>query len=332
MRSSRSCECRRCPVHQQCGQTLARPYPQCGTVNAPDARYCRQCGTRLAADSTPTSPTALAPASARPPARAYAAGLRPTIGIDFAIRVGLNTGPVVVSQVGTPEAFEHTAMGDAANLAARLQATAQPMQILTTEATWRQIAWAFECRDLGPMDIRGKTEPVRVVEVRSARPRLHKARGLSGLTSPLVGRDAELAALLRVSQAVRAGLGRAVVISGEAGLGKSRLIEEWRHQSELQSEASRLHWVTGQCLSYGSEVAFHLVTDLLRAFLGLGADEERLEDALAQQLKSLLGSDEVEISAFLGHLPGLQNEKSAREGLLLSDPQALRRQYEAAFR
>jgi class 3 adenylate cyclase len=154
----------------------------------------------------------------------YAAEVRQQYGIDFAMRIGLNTGPVVVGEVGSNLVYEYTAMGDAINLAARLQSAARPMTVLIGENTYRFVAPLFECTDLGKINVKGIQEPVQVYEVKETKTIPGKLRGLAGIQTTMVGRQDELARLLQMTQIVQAGIGRVVIISGEAGLGKSRLI------------------------------------------------------------------------------------------------------------
>ncbi len=161
-------------------------------------------------------------------ARAFAEEARRDYGIEFAMRVGLNTGQVVVGEVGSDRKYEYTAMGDAVNLAARMQSAARPMTVLISEHTHRFIAPIFDCLDLGLIEVKGKSEPVRVYEVTGLKAEPGRLRGLAGLESPMVGRDGELAALLQLSAAAQAGLGRVAVVAGEPGLGKTRLIAEWK--------------------------------------------------------------------------------------------------------
>src|SRR3990172_1239098 len=158
------------------------------------------------------------------------------------MRVGLNTGMVVVGEVGSDLKFEYTAMGDAVNLAARMQSAARPMTGLISEHTHRFVAPILDCVDLGQIEVKGKSEPVRVYEVAGAKAEPGRVRGLAGLESPMVGRDAELSALLQLSAAVRAEIGRAAVVIGEPGLGKTRLIAEWKaaSTSNLQHPISNL--------------------------------------------------------------------------------------------
>jgi class 3 adenylate cyclase len=122
--------------------------------------------------------------------KTYAAEVRAQHGIDFAVRVGINTGPVVVGDVGNDLKYEYTAMGDAVNLAARMQSAARPMNVLISANTYRFIAPLFDAQDLGLIDVKGKSDPVRVYEVVGVKANPGKLRGLAGLGSPMVGRAA----------------------------------------------------------------------------------------------------------------------------------------------
>ncbi len=265
--------------------------------------------------------------------REYAEEVRRKHGIDFAMRIGLNTGPVVVGEVGSDLRYEYTAMGDAVNLAARMQSAARPMTVLISEHTYRFVAPAFECVDLGPIDVKGKAEPVRVYEVTAAKAAPGKLRGLAGLESPMVGRDAELQALLKTSAAVQAGLGRAVVIAGEAGLGKTRLLTEWKNAVGADGRPP-LQWAEGHCLSYGQGLAYHLLLDVLRSLIGApaAASEPETHAALKAHTDDLFGDEALDVYPYLGHLLSLQLEGAALERVKALDPQALHAQYLAAMR
>jgi predicted ATPase/class 3 adenylate cyclase len=181
-------------------------------------------------------------------------------GIVFQIRQGLNTGLVVVGSIGTDLRMDYTALGDTTNVAARLQQIAAPGRVAVSAATHRLIDGYFHTRALGDMALKGKAEPVPVWELvsrRAARTRL-EVEAERGLT-PFVGRDRELGLLADAFARARAGQGQIVFVAGEPGIGKSRLLLEFRRR--LGGDAT---WVEGHCMSFGRSIAFHPLIDLLK--------------------------------------------------------------------
>jgi class 3 adenylate cyclase/tetratricopeptide (TPR) repeat protein len=190
----------------------------------------------------------------------YAGELQGTRGMAFRVRLGLNTGLVVVGSIGDNLRMDYTAVGDTTNVAARLQAAADPGRIVMSEATHRLVGGYFYTRAFGELSLKGKAEPVRAWEVlsaRVARTRLD-VEADRGLT-PFVGRDRELRLLFECFEQAKAGHGQVVFIAGEPGIGKSRLLLEFRRR--LGDEAT---WSEGRAVSFGRSMAFHLLIDLLR--------------------------------------------------------------------
>src|SRR4029453_786510 len=152
-------------------------------------------------------------------------------GMPFQIALGLNTGTVVVGRIGDDLRMDYTAQGDTVNLAARMQQMAPPEAIWVAEATYRVASEAFEWQALGPMAVKGRTNPVEVYELRGrqavrSRFDLVARRGLTRF----VGRDPELQRLLTAWGQAQQGYGQMVSVLGEAGLGKSRLLYEFKQQ------------------------------------------------------------------------------------------------------
>jgi class 3 adenylate cyclase/tetratricopeptide (TPR) repeat protein len=195
-------------------------------------------------------------------------------GLRLQMRIGLHTGLVVVGKIGDDLRMDYTAVGDTTNLAARVQQLAQPGTVMISEATHKLVAGFFEMRDLGGHAVKGHTEPVRVYEVlrtRERRTRLEVAAE-HGLT-PRVGRDRELTTLLDLFQQAKAGQGQVVSITGEACIGKSRLVLECRRA--LAAAGETVTWLEGQCLSFGQAIPFLPVIDQLRTNFGIEeADRE----------------------------------------------------------
>jgi class 3 adenylate cyclase len=256
----------------------------------------------------------------------YAATLEPSVRDEFRIRVGINTGPVVAGRIGG-DAEEYTALGDAVNIAARLQTAAPPGSVLVTEATRRLIGPDAEFRDLGPIDVRGKSEPIRAYEVLAVGEHSGRARGIPGLTSTLVGRRAELEQLIELLRVVQAGKGRMAVVLGEPGIGKTRLL------SELRSEAATIGapWHEARCLSYGQAIPFHLVGELVRSLLGLTEESGSAEDIIAAT-RNLLDDEADSAGLFLAHLLSLPLGSLGTEEIERLDPEALESRYFLAVR
>jgi serine/threonine protein kinase/class 3 adenylate cyclase len=263
-------------------------------------------------------------------ARQFADELRCQQGVEFEIRLGLNTGPIVIGHGASQLKFEFTAVGDTVNLATRAQAAAPAMAVMVTEDTQRLIATVFDCAELTGLGVKGRTGEVRIAEVRQSRTELDRVHGLAGLQSRMVGREAELTALLQLSRAAQAGLGRVAVIIGEPGLGKTRLLTEWKKAAEEEN----LQWAEGHCLSYGQGLAYHLLQSLVRGLLGApaAAEETQTRAALLKLTEELLGEAALDVYSYLGHLLALKLEGEALERVRQLDPQALQNQYLMSLR
>ena len=202
------------------------------------------------------------------PQRAVAAGLEIVEGIsayrermkadrdlDLNVRVGINTGPVVVGEVGSDLRLEYTAMGDAVNVAARMEQTAEPGTVQITAETERLVAPYFEVASRGAVEVKGKAEPVQAYGVVARNARVGPT--FRGRVAPLVGREREMTELRRAVDEALDGRGQVVSLIAEAGLGKSRLIEEvqdhWdRYRPQTQDDVWHLTrmWQYWQCVSY----------------------------------------------------------------------------------
>jgi class 3 adenylate cyclase/tetratricopeptide (TPR) repeat protein len=185
----------------------------------------------------------------------YKEQMRAERGLDLDVRVGINTGPVMVGQVGSDLRLEYTAMGDAVNVAARMEQTAEPGTVQITAETHRLVEPFFDLDPRGGIEVKGKAEPVSAFRVLGRKAGVAEARSLRG--SPLVGRERETEQLRDAIEEVQSGRGRIVSLIGEAGLGKSRLVHEtlaeWdRRRPEDSREGNEIHrlWEAWQCVSY----------------------------------------------------------------------------------
>jgi serine phosphatase RsbU (regulator of sigma subunit)/class 3 adenylate cyclase len=268
-----------------------------------------------------------------------AANIRQEFEVDFGIRISLSTGPVTIGPVSKDLQFEYSALEGSLNLVTQLEATKRSMAILVSEETYRLVAPFFNFVDLGAMDVKGQPEAVHIYQVSGAKADSDRARGAvprlrGGLESPMVGRDSELQALLQLTEAVAAGLGRAALIVGESGLGKTRLIAEWKTGTAQTTHQSSLQWAEGHCLSYGQGMAYHLLRDLLRSLIGVSAtaSEPETRATLRSLSTQLFGDSALDVYPYLGHLLSLALEDEALERIQPLDPPALQAQYLAAFK
>ena len=244
--------------------------------------------------------------------------------IELKVRVGINTGPVVVGVVGTQAASEYTAMGDAVNVASRMQALARPGTVLVSGATHRFVAALVDSVDVGALDLKGKANAVQAYEVTGLREGA-TGRGLIGLHAPMVGREAQKQRLADLFTVAKAGQGRIGAILGEPGIGKSRLLAELRDEIERSDASTR--WVEGRCLSYGHTLPYHLVIDVVRSLIGVNASagEGEVREALERTLRDLLGEAWEETYAYLGHLLSIRLEPAMQARVSALDFETVKR-------
>jgi class 3 adenylate cyclase/tetratricopeptide (TPR) repeat protein len=188
-------------------------------------------------------------------------------GLNLRMRIGINTGPVVVGRIGDDLRMDYTAVGDTTNLAARMQQIARPGSVLVADAAHRLLGEYFETLDLGEVEVKGH-RPVRAWEIVRARGRRARldVTDERGLT-PLVGREREVQTLLELYAEVKAGRGQVVHVVGEAGIGKSRLTLEFRRALARANES--VTWLEGRCISFGQNIPFLPVIDQLRENFGV---------------------------------------------------------------
>jgi len=202
------------------------------------------------------------------------------LDVRVAVRVGVHTGIVVVGELGDDSKREHLALGETPNIAARVQSAAEPGSVMITAATFRLIEGFFDCRELGLRPFKGVSQPVALFEVlheSTARSRL-EASSRTGLT-PLVGRDHEKALLLARWEEATEGVGQVVLLSAEAGVGKSRLLEALKENVSLNPQA----WLTSfQCSPYHQDSAFYPIIDMLERVVLQFSKSDTVQDRQAK--------------------------------------------------
>ncbi len=224
-------------------------------------------------------------------------------GAEFRMRIGVNSGLVLAGGMGEGTSVEYTALGDTINMAARLESAATPGGVLAGESTYRAAGEAFSWQPVGPLTLKGKSEPVVAYEPVAASEGQSRFEALAqrGLTS-FVGRQAEFEALLRAWERAAAGRGQIVSVVGEAGLGKSRLLHEFK--TEMAKREAPLF--EGSCFTYGEAISYLPFLEIVRQVVGIDptvpADEasavldghlarRTLGPESAQYLHHLLGQD-----------------------------------------
>jgi class 3 adenylate cyclase/tetratricopeptide (TPR) repeat protein len=206
---------------------------------------------------------------------------------DFSVRVGINTGEVVVGMVGTGPVSSYTVIGDTVNVAARMEQTAEPGTVRITDATRRLLDDRFEVEALGEVEVRGKREPVTSFRVLGVNNHPLPVEEKAGGISPLIGREAEYDLLRTAAIRARSGQGQVISLVGDAGLGKSRLISELR--ADWEQAAAAATWFECRGVSYDSFRPYGLFRQLLARQLALTSEPapEVLQDRIMQRVGGL---------------------------------------------
>ncbi len=209
--------------------------------------------------------------------------------LDLNVRIGINSGETVVDRGARPELGEGIVAGDVVNTAARLQSAAPVGGIAVGELTYRQTERLFDYEQLEPVQVKGKTEPVAIW-----RPHAVRQQPVAARTGGLVGREAELEQLQQaLERTLREQAGRLLTVVGEPGIGKSRLLLEFRAQAE--GLPAPLIWLRGHCLPYGDGIAFWALGEIVKAHAGIF--ESDTAEAAANKLDAVL--PDVEERAWL---------------------------------
>ncbi len=269
--------------------------------------------------------------------RSHAAALAESHGIELVVRVGVNTGEVITTLIGSKtEHSEDTAMGGAVALAARLEAAAEPGTVLVSESTYHPVQARFKWMALGEKELRGLRLPVAVY--RPLKPiveaeQQHRLQA-HGLWIPLVGRDKELEALEDGLHSLRAGIGGIALISGEAGMGKSRLVFEARQRTARQEalrgdEKDHLIWLQGRSRSYGQTLPDSMWVDMWQRWLGHGhwISQEEAIDRLRSAARDFWGERYDEFYPYLAAFLSLPLEDHYADLIRHLDAEGLRRRF-----
>ena len=267
---------------------------------------------------------------------------------DLQMRVGVNTGEVIVASGDDRRQGEETAMGMAVAIAARLETAAEPGTVLVSERTYRLVDSQFEWESLGEISVKGVSQPMAVY-----RPRVHKVGDESlphGSTFPnyipRIGHETEFHELKASVKGLFDGRGGIAVITGDEGSGKSFLMNEVRQyfahreallaeaQSDAPSKENSLTWVRGRCRSYSQTWPYSLWVDLFHDWLGMRPEESQEEKRLSlrRRAEALWGKDLDEHYPYLATFLGLPLEEAFTEKVRHLNGEGLRHQFFLAVR
>jgi ABC-type transport system substrate-binding protein/class 3 adenylate cyclase len=237
--------------------------------------------------------------------QSYAQEVKDAYGIELAVRIGINTGPVVVGTEADGDGDPWNALGDTVNVAARLQNIAPEGGIVVGPTTERQIEDCFLVEELEAPELKGVSRKLKVFQIVGAR-EMEQAEP----SHPIVGRDFELSVLERVMEGLVEGRGAVVSVMGEPGIGKSRLV--WEVRSRYRD---RVRFIEGRSVSYAQTFPYWPIRDLLREWLGVGAStpEARVRLELKAQLAEIFGEESEDVYPFFANLLNLTLEPDAAQ-------------------
>jgi class 3 adenylate cyclase len=258
--------------------------------------------------------------------RAMGVLMRPD-GSPLQARVGINTGRVLLHGDVAPESGEGFLVGDAVNTAARLQSAAPPMGVVVGAMTHRLTRSTFTSDELAPLALKGKSARVKAWLVKGhARQAEHSA----SVRSPMVGREAKLDACVAAVGRLVDGHGGLLLITGEAGIGKTRLVEELRGIAQERGCA----WLEGRTLSFGRSISYWPFLKILQQDAGIEIDDEEQERSakLASRVSALFGDESADVLPYLATLLGLPVPARLADRVRFADGEAMGRQVYRAIR
>jgi len=259
--------------------------------------------------------------------REYGEKVKKETGVDFAMRIGLNSGHVIVGSIGDDLRMDYTAVGDTTNLAARLEGIAEPGAVLVSRNTHRLARDFFEFESLGKIEVKGKQEPqetyklIKVGEI-DTRIRASVAKGLTRF----IGRKDSMGALMEAYDRAENGTGQVVGIVGEAGVGKSRFLLEMRNRIPPGGYT----YLEGRCIHFGGSMAYLPILNILRDFFEI--KEEDGEIIVNKKMEEKILDLDEKIKGVLPPFQGLLSLKMDDEAFTKLEPKEKRERIFEALR
>ena len=259
--------------------------------------------------------------------RDYSAKIEKNYGLDFKIRIGINTGPVIVSAIGDDLRMDYTAVGDTTNLASRMESQAKPGTVFVSGNTHKIVERYFDFNPLGKTEVKGKEEPQEIYELLKAGEVVTRidesiAKGLTRF----VGRKNSMAALMNAFDLVQSGSGQVVGVVGEAGVGKSRLILELQNRLPEKEYT----YLEGQCLQYGGTILYMPILDIVRSCFDIKDDDR--EHIINKKVKEKILSNNRNLEHTLPPIQDLLSVVVKDETFLKLEPKQKRERIFEAIR
>jgi class 3 adenylate cyclase/tetratricopeptide (TPR) repeat protein len=248
--------------------------------------------------------------------KTFSGRLKRERGVKFEMRIGLNSGPVVVGSIGDDLRMDYTAVGDTTNLASRVQNAAKPGEAYVSQATHNKIQGYFQDELVAEMPFKGKSEPQRIYRVigEDERVRSRFEAGLVRGITELVGRRPEMEAFIAAYEHVKGGDAQILDVVGEAGVGKSRLCYEFR--KVLGNDVT---FLTGLCIHYGRTLNFLPVIDIVKAAFGI--EEGMTREEVGSRIEERAREDLARMIPFYRNLLSLEVEDEKFKSL---EPEGLK--------